>query len=140
MVVLSAVEEQQIIQRTIDRGAVGFIPKHASNKVLVSALQLVLAGDVYIPTEILNKHNDGTPAAPAPANYLQRPPKLTERQIDVLYLLSNGESNKVIAGKLGLSEEAIKIHISAIFKVLGVNKRTAAALAYREIGLQTQTQ
>ena len=140
VVALSADEDPQIIQRTIDRGAVGFIPKHASNDVLISALQLVLAGGVYIPTEIFNKHNEDTPVAYAKANYLQRAPKLTERQMDVLHLLSNGESNKAIARKLGLSEHTIKIHISAIFKALGVNNRTAAALAYREIGLQPQTQ
>ena len=140
VVALSADEDPQIIQRTIDRGAVGFIPKHASNDVLISALQLVLAGGVYIPTEIFNKHNEDTSVAYAKANYLQQAPKLTGRQMDVLHLLSNGESNKAIARKLGLSEHTIKIHISAIFKALGVNNRTAAALAYREIGLQPQTQ
>jgi len=140
VVALSAIEDPQIIQRTIDRGAVGFIPKHVSNEVLISALQLVLAGGVYIPTEIFNKHSYDTSAANAPANYLQRPHKLTERQMDVLHLLSNGESNKAIARKLGLSEHTIKIHISAIFKALGVNNRTAAALAYQKIGFRTQSQ
>ena len=140
VVALSADEDPQIIQRAIDRGAVGFIPKHATNDVLISALQLVLAGGVYIPTEIFNKHHEDKSVAYAPVNYLQRAPKLTERQMDVLHLLSNGESNKAIARKLGLSEHTIKIHISAIFKALGVNNRTAAALAYREIGLQPQTQ
>ena len=140
VVALSASEDPQLIQRTIDRGAAGFIPKHASNEVLISALQLVLAGGVYIPTEILNKHDENTPPAYAPANYLQPAPKLTERQMDVLHLLSNGESNKAIARKLGLSEHTIKIHLSAIFKALGVNNRTAAALAYREISMQQQMQ
>ena len=50
----------------------------------------------------------------------------------MLDLLSRGESNKAIARELGLSEHTIKIHISAIFKALGVNNRTEAALAYRE--------
>jgi len=131
VVILSAVEEPHVMQRTIDRGAVGFIPKSAANEVLVSAIQLVLAGGVYIPTGILNKQPGATEPIPGTVDSLQVPLQLTDRQMDVLHLLSNGESNKAIARKLGLSEHTVKIHISAIFKTLGVNNRTAAALAYR---------
>jgi DNA-binding NarL/FixJ family response regulator len=137
VVILSAVEEPQVMQRTIDRGAAGFIPKSAANEVLVSALQLVLAGGVYIPNEILNRKNVDTESAYGTAGNMLESPKLTDRQMDVLHLLSNGESNKVIARKLGISEHTIKIHISAIFKALGVNNRTAAAIAYRDMGSQT---
>ena len=136
VVILSAIEESQVMQRTIDRGAAGFIPKSAANEVLVGALQLVLAGGVYIPNEILNKKAIDTESVPGRTGNLLEPPKLTDRQMDVLHLLSNGESNKIIARKLGLSEHTIKIHISAIFKALGVNNRTAAAIAYREIRSQ----
>lgn len=132
VVILSAIEEPQVMQRTIDRGAVGFIPKSAANEVLISALQLVLSGGVYIPTEILNKQPADTEFASGSSGSLLEPTKLTNRQMDVLHLLSKGESNKAIARKLGLSEHTIKIHISAIFKALGVNNRTEAALAYRE--------
>ena len=137
VVVLSAIENPQVMQRSIDRGAVGFIPKSAANDVLIRALQLVLAGGVYIPNEILNKETGNTADKTDNAGLLVTP-KLTGRQLDVLHLLSNGESNKSIAKKLGLSEHTIKIHISAIFKALGVNNRTAAALAYREMSPQTQ--
>ena len=130
VVILSANEDPLVMQRTIDRGAAGFIPKSAANEVLVSALQLVLAGGTYIPTEILGGKTSDTGTV-IMRNHAA-PAELTERQIDVLDLLSRGESNKAIARELGLSEHTIKIHISAIFKALGVNNRTEAALAYRE--------
>ena len=139
VVVLSALEDPQVMQRTIDRGAVGFIPKSVANEVLVSAIQLVLAGGVYIPTEILDKQNGQTTNGVSPAARPLQSPKLTDRQMEVLHLLSNGESNKAIARKLGLSEHTIKIHISAIFKSLGVNNRTAAALVYREMDMRSQS-
>lgn len=135
VVILSAVEEPKVMQRTIDRGAAGFIPKSAANEVLVSALRLVLAGGVYIPTEILNRPAVDTGSGPGRNTSVEA--TLTHRQIDVLDLLSNGESNKTIARKLGLSEHTVKIHITAIFRALGVNNRTEAALAYRALGSQT---
>jgi DNA-binding NarL/FixJ family response regulator len=73
------------------------------------------------------------PGRPASAR-----PVLTDRQIDVLELLSEGASNKAIAKQLGLSEHTVKIHLTAIFKALGVNNRTEAAIACRELGLSSE--
>ena len=61
--------------------------------------------------------------------------RFTGRQMDVLELVASGHSNKVIARQLGLSEHTIKIHLSAVFKTLGVSNRTEAAIACRELGL-----
>lgn len=132
VVILSADEDPQVMQRTIDRGAAGFIPKSAANEVLISAVQLVLSGGTYIPTEILNRKVAATPPGSGTLRNPVAPLELTGRQLDVLDLLSHGESNKAIARKLGLSEHTVKIHISAIFKALGVSNRTEAALAYQE--------
>ena len=128
VVVLSADENPRVMQRAIDRGAAGFIPKSSANSVLVSALQLVLSGGVYIPFDILNNGPGPELAAGGPFN-------LTERQSDVLALLAGGHSNKMIAKQLGLSEHTIKIHITAILRTLGVSNRTEAAIVCREHGL-----
>ena len=142
VVVLSAVESPRIMQRVIDRGAAGFIPKSATNEVLGSALQLVLSGGVYIPAQMVGDTPHGSMTDPAgieatasaPRRSTSVRPVFTERQTDVLQLLSGGDSNKVIARKLGLSEHTIKIHLTAIFKTLGVSNRTEAAIACRELG------
>ena len=61
--------------------------------------------------------------------------KLTHRQMDVLQLLIDGESNKSIARNLGLAENTVKIHVASIFKSLGVANRTQAALEAQKLGL-----
>ena len=55
---------------------------------------------------------------------------LTQRQREVLERLRQGKSNKQIAHELGLSEGTVKIHMTAIFKSLGVRNRTQAAMAF----------
>jgi len=134
VVVLSADENPRVMQRAIDRGAAGFIPKSSANCVLVSALQLVLSGGVYIPSDILNSEPAAEPAA-GNSGAASGPFNLTERQSDVLALLASGHSNKMIAKQLGLSEHTIKIHITAILRTLGVKNRTEAAIVCREHGM-----
>ena len=54
---------------------------------------------------------------------------LTERQMDVVRLLARGLSNKAIARELGVSEGTVKVHLLAVFRMLGVRNRTSAVLA-----------
>ena len=134
LVVVSADENRRTMQRVVEHGAVGFIPKSAAHNVLASALQLVMSGGVYIPTQLFDRPATG---APAPGMQARDNPRdrFTGRQMDVLELVASGHSNKVIARQLGLSEHTIKIHLSAVFKTLGVSNRTEAAIACRELGL-----
>jgi DNA-binding NarL/FixJ family response regulator len=145
VVVLSATENRHTMQRAIEHGAAGFIPKSCANSVLLSALQLVLSGAVYIPSEIFaHAANDETDAIRGSdddgtgewSKTITRD-AFTGRQIDVLKLLASGHSNKVIARELCVSEHTVKIHLSAIFRILGVSNRTEAAIACRERGLFT---
>ena len=59
IIILSAVFEKEIVQKTLDLGASGYIPKTSSNAVIISAVNLVLSGAVYIPAELL-KETSGT--------------------------------------------------------------------------------
>ncbi|MGD2112356.1 MAG: response regulator transcription factor [Gammaproteobacteria bacterium] len=143
VVVLSASDDVQLMQRAIERGAAGFIPKSASHSIMVAALRLVLSGGVYIPPAMIGHR---TPTETLGAEMSEtRPelrnrvlPVLTKRQRDVLRLLGEGRSNKAIARELGLSEHTVKIHISAIFKALDVANRTEAALISRTIDLASR--
>ena len=134
VIILSATDDARVMQRVIDRGAAGFIQKSAAHAVMSSAIQLVLSGGVYIPPAMLHQPDAGAadiPARMTPASQLD----LTPRQIEVLKLLGEGKSNKTIARELGLSAHTVKIHVTAIFKVLGVNNRTEAAVASRELDM-----
>ena len=61
---------------------------------------------------------------------------LTERQAEVLGLMASGKSNREIAALLGLSEGTVKIHLTAIFKVLGVTSRTQAMVVVARNGIR----
>lgn len=138
VVVLSALRDQESVSRAIDMGALGYIPKSATRRVTLSALQLVLAGGLFIPPEIL------TPSAATSAKaghdetqkHWVTPTdlRLTERQIEVIALMVKGMSNKAICRELDLAEATVKNHITAILKALKVENRTQAVVAVRELG------
>jgi DNA-binding NarL/FixJ family response regulator len=127
VVVLSAFHERDNIVRALNLGAVGFIPKATPREVMLGALQLVFSGGVYIPIEILGR---GEPLLGQPAPmHLTSVLGLTERQLDVLVLMTQGRSNKAIARTLNLAEQTVKNHIAVIFKALQVANRTEAVVA-----------
>ena len=119
IIILSSSEDPADVRRALDLGALGYVPKSASSETLVSAVNLVLAGGVYVPTLMLNA------AEPAPA-----PQNLTPRQAEVLAAVVAGHSNKQIGRMFGLSEKTVKVHVTAIFRALGVSSRTQAARAF----------
>jgi DNA-binding NarL/FixJ family response regulator len=132
VILLSSSEDPDDVRRGLAAGALGYLPKSASPQTLISALQLVLAGEVYVP-EIMLRAPTGTPAGASAraANGCA----LTERQVDVLRLLSRGLSNKEIGRELSIAERTIKAHVTAIFKALGVVNRTQAVDAARRASL-----
>jgi len=147
VIVLSGVEDPNLMKNLLAMGVQGFIPKAYSPDVMLSAVRLVLSGGVYVPPLMLQERSDGavngaaTSAAQAPApmaassdSLEERLRKLlTERQIDVLRLLSQGKPNKLIARDLGISEGTVKIHLAAIFRALNVRNRVEAVVASRRI-------
>ena len=92
----------------------------------------MLAQETYLPTKLLSelaaKDNDSLSSDSVKIQ------KLTERQKEVLRLLSKGLSNKVIAKHLDLSEGTIKLHVSAIMRTLGVRNRTEAVMFADQFG------
>lgn len=131
VIVLSSSEDPGAVRSAFAQGAMGYVPKSASPRTLLSAIRIALNGERYVPPLVLDdpalQHQDGAAAA--------RGSMLTQRQIEVLRYLAEGVPNKVIADKLGLSEKTIKAHITAIFKALNVINRTQAAAAGRKAGL-----
>jgi DNA-binding NarL/FixJ family response regulator len=114
-------ERAHAILRT---GARGFLPTSHSLKVLMGALERVRTGGTYVPLALTE-----APRA-APAERAQRTPwrELTRRQRDVLELIAEGKSNKLIADALHMSESTVKAHVKQIIRRLNVANRTQAAL------------
>ena len=139
VLVLSGTEDSRLMRELLSLGVQGFIPKAYSPEVMLSAVRLVLSGGVYVPPMMLLEGSVAPDASAASraettASLEERLRKLlTERQIDVLRLLSQGKPNKVIARDLGISEGTVKIHLAAIFRALNVRNRVEAVVASRRI-------
>jgi DNA-binding NarL/FixJ family response regulator len=133
--VLSAYSDRDNVVKALDLGAVGFIPKSAQHEVMLSAMRLIFSGGVYIPPEILARHEAPLPSmgqggpSVSPARL-----GLTGRQMDVLALMMHGKSNKAICRALNLAEPTVKNHVAAILKALKVANRTEAVIAVAALG------
>ena len=142
IIILSAVFDKEIVQKTIELGAAGYIPKTSSNAVILSAINLVLSGGVYIPVELLNGTNKNEFDLLKQVENIEQEKDVQEkvkilspRQIDVLKLIADGKSNKQIAYELGLTEGTIKLYVTAILKILNVYNRTGAVVEAAKLGL-----
>jgi DNA-binding NarL/FixJ family response regulator len=105
-------------------GARGFLPTSHSLKVLVGALERVRTGGTYVPLAL----TEAAPAAAAERGRHAPWRELTRRQRDVLELIAEGKSNKLIASTLKMSESTVKAHVKQIIRRLNVANRTQAAL------------
>jgi len=128
VVVVAENGNPQRARAILGTGARGFLPASLSLKVLMGALDLVLAGGVYVPSSLIEaptRQSGLDNGAEAPAEPWS---ELTRRQRDVLGLISQGKSNKLIADALAMSESTVKAHVKQIIKRLHVSNRTQAAL------------
>ena len=134
VIVLSSSENPDDIRRALSAGALGYVPKSDQPQTLLLALQLVLAGNVYVPP-LLFRHTCGRADRSYDRRASDSQTSLTQRQTEVLKCVCDGLSNKEIARVLALSDKTVKAHITAIFKALGVVNRTQAALAAQQRAL-----
>lgn len=129
IIVLSSSEEIDHVKTALKLGANGYIPKSSSNEILLSAINLVMAGGIYIPAQILNEAVD-TSAVEKTLSSL-----LTDRQTQVLELMAQGKTNKAIAKIMNITDNTVKSHISIIFTHLNATNRTQAVLNAQQRGL-----
>lgn len=136
--VVSAFDDVPTINRVINLGASGFIPKAYSGEELIEAVRLILGGNIFRPlnTRPSARLDDDKPLATSPVSVRPSEIGLTDRQAQVLCLMVRGLSNREIGTQLSLSEGTVKIHVTAVFKALGVNSRTQALVAAARYGIE----
>jgi DNA-binding NarL/FixJ family response regulator len=122
--VFSGVVDPAEMLAALDSGAMAFIPKSLPRAAMIGALEDVFVGRGYMPPSLV-----GDPLASPPAATDSGEIEFTERQREVLALLVLGISNKGISQRLAISENTVKVHVSAIFRMLGVSNRIQAVLA-----------
>ncbi len=134
VVVVSAYEDIDTINQAMNYGAAGFIPKSTDVSSIFTAINQVLAGELWTPAEAT-----GNDKADSKVLVAQRIASLTQQQYKILLMFAEGLLNKQIAYDLNVSEATIKAHATAIFRKLDVRTRTQAVIVLGQLDL-TETE
>ena len=126
VVVISSNEHPRVIRRAQQFGAAGFIPKSAAAEDMAAAIQTVLDGGISFPPMAAERSQ-------ADAELAAKLAQLTPQQFRVLLCLADGLLNKQIAHELGLAENTVKVHVTAILKKLECYSRTQAAVLVKSL-------
>ncbi len=128
-ILLSGVVEGEEISRAFELGARGLVFKDSATRLLFESIRSVMAGQYWIGQQSVSnlvqtlKQFKNTVKKAKPKNY-----GLTSREMEIVKAVVSGYANKEIAGKLSISEQTVKHHITSIFDKLGVYNRLELTL------------
>ncbi len=144
VVVLTTFADRDHVTRAIDAGAVGFMLKDADPGALAAAVRSAARGEAPLDPRaalaLIDRRRDPTDttaagqAASAVTATGGNEPSLTAREWEVLALVGEGLSNRLIARRLGIAEKTVKAHLTSIFAQIGVTDRVQAALWWSRRG------
>lgn len=126
VIILTTFDRDSDILRAIEAGAAGYLLKDVSPDTIVAAIQAAARGEMVLAPELATRMMRGI---------RNPPPRLTDRELEVLSHLATGSSNKEIAKALFVSAATVKSHLVHIFTKLGVDSRARAIHVAREAGL-----
>ncbi len=139
IVILTTSSDERDLVEALRSGARGYLLKDMEPDELVVALREIMTGKTVVApmltTVLANIIQGNTPTAP-----LENSPfdELTPRETEILGLLAEGQSNKVIARNLGISDGTVKLHVKAILRKLKIHSRVEAAVMAVEHGLRAK--
>ena len=120
VLVLTSFSDGERVRRALDAGAVGYLLKDADPQDLLDGMRAVVRGESPLDPRAARAMLQTRPAA--------RGDDLTEREREVLDLITKGMANKQIAHALNISDSTVKAHVGSIFQRIGVADRTSAAI------------
>lgn len=130
VVVVSATEETEVIERALTCGAMGYLTKSIPRDQMVEAIRKVMRGEIFRPADAEPR---AKPTAGRGADLMECLGSLTKRQRMVLNLMARGKSNKQIAFEIDVTNTTVKAHVTAILRKLKVTSRTQAVIVARQI-------
>lgn len=135
VLVLTTFDDESAVLGAIRAGARGFLLKDVSLERLADGIRAVARGESVVQPALTERLLEAARRQGWRFESLDPPEPLTERELEVLRLMTGGFSNREVAGALGISEGTVKNHISTILGKLGVRDRTRAVLRALELGL-----
>jgi len=136
VVMLTTSDDEKDLIDALKNGASGYLLKDMEPDALVVALKDVLKGETIVApnlVQILAKFHQGDDSEINITNLIST---LTPRESEILELLAEGQSNKLIAKNLGISDGTVKLHVKAILRKLEIHSRVEAAVIAVEHGLK----
>jgi DNA-binding NarL/FixJ family response regulator len=121
VLVLSAYQDEELVQRVLDTGAAGYLTKHSAAEELLSAIRQVSEGKQYCSPKLLHHFQGHRRSLPRPGRSSSRPGRLTPRERQVLGLIAQGHPNKSIAYSLHLSIKTVEKHRQAVMDKLDIH-------------------
>ena len=133
IIALSGYDDADLIFRAMKLGAKGYVLKTMASAQLIYAIEEVAMGKIYLPSALSSRffeyfQNSFKEEGVATLDEDNLLSFLTQREEEVLNLLTQGITYKGVAGKLFISETTVKTHVNNIFQKLQVNDRTQAVL------------
>lgn len=135
ILVLTVHDSNEYILRILEAGATGYLTKGIISKDIPAAIRAAISGESILSEEILRKLLTYALRYPTRQQALDSQTTLTERETEMLELVAQGASNKVIATQLNLSQNTVKKYMMGIFTKLGATSRTGAVITAQQIGL-----
>jgi DNA-binding NarL/FixJ family response regulator len=137
VIMLTTFDHANYVRRALAEGAAGYLLKDATPDDLEQAIKVAISGggNVLSPRVIQNLFESMDEGSNEREPHRRPASALTQRETDILGLLSEGRSNRDISRALYLSEKTVKAHLAAIFRKLGVSNRTQAAMAAVAMGI-----
>jgi len=128
VIALTIHDQEEYLFEMIRAGVSGYVLKDISPDLLIETILRVAEGESFIPPALVSKVFQEFNRLYQPVARYGYPDNLTEREVEVLQLVAQGESNRAIANRLYISEKTVKNHLTNIFQKIGVTDRTQAAL------------
>ena len=133
VLILTVHEDETLLREAIQAGASGYVVKRAAEAELISAVQAVARGDMYIHPAMTRMLLAGLAAPKAAPSVAVE--SLTQREIDVLRLLARGYTNRQIAGALSVSVRTVEGHRANLMDKLNAHSRVELTSIAEEMGL-----
>ena len=133
--VLTTYDSDEYIFDAIEAGAKGYLLKDASREELFQAVSRVHGGESLIQPGVAARVLDRFAQLSRQASQATTPELLSERELEVLHLISGGAANKEIASSLSINESTVKTHVANIFQKLDVKDRTEAVTQAMQRGI-----